>query len=240
MRKSILSKTPFLAVILFLGTLTACKTQQNTLSRHEKKAGWQLLFNGTNLAGWHSYLKDGPGSAWRVEDGAIMVDNGKGRTGGDLLTDGEYENFDLQADWKISKAGNSGILFDVHEAPQYPETYFTGPEMQVLDNVKASDNKKADHLAGSLYDLIACDPTTVHPAGQWNHVEIMLDHGHLTFWMNGKKVVETQMWNRKWDRLVAGSKFKKWKDFATFHKGHIALQDHGHDVWYRNIRIRTL
>jgi hypothetical protein len=239
MRRSILTGAAVLAATLFLG-LTACKTQQNTLTRREKKAGWQLLFNGHNLDGWHSYLKDAPGTAWKVDDGAIRLDEGKGRTGGDLVTDSEYENFDLQLDWKISKAGNSGIIFLVHESPEYPETYFTGPEMQVLDNVKASDNKKADHLAGSLYDLIACDPSTVHPAGQWNHAEIMLDHGHLVLRMNGKKVVETQMWNRKWNRLVRGSKFRKWKDFATYHKGHIALQDHGHDVWYRNIRIRAL
>ncbi|HEX5553618.1 MAG TPA: DUF1080 domain-containing protein [Chitinophagaceae bacterium] len=241
MNQSMFSKAGLLACILFLGALSACKTQQlNTLSHREKRSGWQLLFNGKNLDGWHGYLMDKPGTMWKVRDSAIMLDHTDGGTGGDLVTNGEYENFDLQLDWKISVTGNSGIIFDVHEDPKYRETYLTGPEMQVLDNVKASDNKKKDHLAGSLYDLIPCDPSTVHPTGQWNHVRVLLDKGHLTFWMNGKKVVETQMWDAAWDKLVAGSKFHRWKEFATYHKGHIALQNHGHDVWYRNIRIRAL
>jgi hypothetical protein len=236
-----LFKTGLLAGSLFFGALTACKTQQlNAVSSKEKRAGWQLLFNGDNLDGWHSYLKDQPGTAWRVQDHAIVLDHAGGGTGGDLVTNGEYENFELELDWKISKAGNSGIIFDVHEDPKYGATYYTGPEMQVLDNVNASDNKKANHFAGSLYDLIACDPSTVHPAGTWNHVKIYLDNGHLIFWMNGKKVVETQMWTEAWNKMIAASKFRQWKDFTTYHKGHIALQDHGHEVWYRNIKLRIL
>lgn len=175
-----------------------------------------------------------------MEDGAIALDHSPGSEGGDLVTNNEFENYELSLEWKISPEGNSGIIFDVHESPKYRATYYTGPEMQVLDNEKASDNKRPDHLAGSLYDLIGCDPSTVHPAGEWNKVRIRVDHGHLTFWMNGKKVVETQMWTPEWNKMVANSKFKRWKSFATFHKGHIALQDHGHPVWYRNIMIRKL
>lgn len=240
MKQTWLGKTGFIAGILLLGAFTACKTQQlNTVTRSEKKAGWQLLFNGNSLEGWHTYLKDSPDKKWTVLDHTIMLDPAAGG-GGDLVTNGEYENFELQLDWKISEGGNSGIIFLVHEDPKYRATYLTGPEMQVLDNVKADDNKKPDHLAGSLYDLIACDSSAVHPVGDWNHVEIRLDHGHLTFWMNGKKVVETQMWDNAWKQLVADSKFAPWKEFASFHKGHIALQDHGHQVWYRNIMIRNL
>ncbi len=234
-----MGKGGLLATALMLGTLTACKTQQvNTLSRSEKKQGWQLLFNGRNLDGWHSYHQKGVGQGWRVEDGAIRLEAEKG--GADLVTDQEFENYELSLQWKISEEGNSGIIFNVHEDPNYPNTYMSGPEMQVLDNVKASDNKKDNHLAGSLYDLIAADPSTVHPAGEWNTVKIRMDHGHLTFWMNGHKVVETQMWDDAWKKLVAGSKFRRWKTFAAFHQGHIALQYHGHDVWYRDIMIRTL
>lgn len=240
MNQTRLGKAGLLAGILLLGAFTACKTQQlNTVSRSEKKAGWQLLFNGNNLDGWHTYLKDSPGKTWKVDDHTIALNPGAGG-GGDLVSDGEFENFELQMDWKISEAGNSGIIFLVHEDPQYQASYLTGPEMQVLDNVKASDNKKPNHLAGSLYDLIGCDPTAVHPAGEWNHIKIRLDNGHLTFWMNGKKVVETQMWTDAWNKMVAGSKFSRWKEFASYHKGHIALQDHGHHVWYRNIMVRAL
>lgn len=219
-----------------LAALGACKSQQKASGSGK----WTSLFDGKDLQGWHSYLKDKPGTAWKVSDGAITLDHSAGGSGGDLVTDGEYGNFELELDWKISVAGNSGIIFDIHEDPKYNQTYLTGPEMQVLDNVKADDNKKQNHLAGSLYDLLPCDPSAVHPAGSWNHVKMRLDQGHLTFWMNGKKVVETQMWNDQWKQLVAHSKFRQWPEFATYKTGHIALQDHGHTVSYRNIRIRQL
>jgi len=239
MNKKLLNKISVLAGVLLVATMVSCKSQQATESAGGK-GKWTSLFNGKNLDGWHSYLKQTPGTAWKVADGAIMLDHSAGGTGGDLVTNGEYENFELELDWKISEAGNSGIIFDVHEDPRYSETYLTGPEMQVLDNVKASDNKKKNHLAGSLYDLLPCDPSTVHPAGEWNHVKMQLNKGHLIFWMNGKKVVETQMWDSAWKQLIAGSKFHQWPEFTTYKKGHLALQDHGHTVWYRNIKIRQL
>lgn len=210
------------------------------LSRAQRKQGWTLLFNGKDLQGWHIYLKPQAKPGWTVVDGAIQTDVNNGGVRGDLVTDGEYQNYELMLQWKITKGGNSGIIFNVEEDPKYPATYITGPEMQVLDNVDASDNKKASHLAGSLYDLIPADPKAVHPAGQWNTVRIRVDKGHLTFWMNGSKVVDTQMWNKKWKDMVAHSKFSHWPEFATYKKGHIALQYHGGEVLYRNIRIREL
>jgi len=230
-----------LGVMLLAGWGAAVSAQSlNTLSRKEKRQGWKLLFDGKDLQGWHSYLKQEPAPSWTVEDGAIKLDHSQHQGGGDLVTNAEYENYELSLQWKISPEGNSGIIFNVHEDPKYGATYLTGPEMQVLDNEKASDNKKDNHLAGSLYDLIAADPAAVHPAGEWNTVQIRMDKGHLTFRMNGKKVVETQIGSPEWKDLVAHSKFRRWEDFATFKKGHIALQDHGHTVWYRDIMIRPL
>lgn len=214
--------------------------QLNTLTAQQKKAGWKLLFDGTDMKGWHNYLGHSVDSAWEVKNGIMVLDHAQGGSGGDIVTDGEYEDFELQVDWNISVGGNSGIMYDVREDPKYEATYLSGPEMQILDNVKADDNKEKSHLAGSLYDLIGADPKSVHPAGQWNHAVIRLDHGHLTLWMNGEKVVETTMWDANWDKLVAGSKFKQWKEFASFKKGHIALQDHGDPVQFRNIRILEL
>lgn len=219
-----------------------CSKQEpkhNQLTSKDKNQGYTLLFNGTNLNGWHSYLKDRPGSAWSVENGAITLNPDSG-IGGDLTTDGVYKNFILKLEWKISKGGNSGIIFDVHESPQYKDTYVTGPEMQVLDNKSYVDNVKPSQLAGSLYDLVAAPQSAAKPAGKWNKVKIKLLHGHLKFWLNGKKVVDTQMWDDHWNEMVNQSKFKDMEGFAAYKKGHIALQDHGGRVWYRNIEIKKL
>lgn len=242
MQHSISKKAGWLTAALAFALLTSGTAQQNPniLTKREQKEGWQLLFNGKNLDGWHTYHKQSADPCWSVNEGNIELNHSKGTGGGDLVTEGEYQNFELELDWKISKGGNSGVIFLVNEAPQYNATYITGPEMQVLDNVNAEDNKKANHLAGSLYDLLPCNPSTVHPYGEWNHIKIRLDKGRLTFRMNGKKVVETTMWDATWKEMVANSKFKRWPEFATFYKGHIALQDHGDTVWFRNIRIRKL
>jgi hypothetical protein len=238
----IIKKLATVAMACLIGGIVACSKQDpkpNKLTAKEKKQGYTLLFNGQNLNGWHSYLKKQPGSAWSVKKDAIMLNPGDG-SGGDLTTDKEYQNFVLKLDWKISKGGNSGIIFDIHESPKYLKTYVTGLEMQVLDNKNAEDNKKQSHLAGSLYDLIAAPRSAAKSAGKWNKVKIKKLDGHLQFWLNGKKVVDTQMWNDHWKKLVKHSKFKNWKGFAKYKKGHIALQDHGHTVWYRNIRIKKL
>lgn len=212
----------------------------NSLTKKEKKEGWFLLFDGKTLDGWHIYLRPTAKPGWSVSDGAIMTDFHNGGVRQDLVTNDEYENYELSLEWKIEVGGNSGIIFNVKEDSAYKATYLTGPEMQVLDNIKASDNQKDNHLAGSLYDLIAADPKPVHPAGEWNAIRIKMLNGHLTFWMNGEKVVDTQLWNAQWKALVAGSKFRNMPAFGSFRQGHIALQYHGGEVWFRNIKIHRL
>jgi hypothetical protein len=217
----------------------------NTLSEEEKAEGWELLFDGISKKGWHSYLNRSDGSAWKVENGAFFFDpghkvDGKPAGRGDLVTDEEYENFHLKLEWKISKGGNSGIIFYVKEDPKYQATYVTGPEMQVLDNDAHADAKIHKHRAGDLYDLIAAEPETVKPVGEWNKVEIISKNGNLEFHLNGVKVVSTTMWDENWKQMIANSKFKGWADFGVFKKGRIALQDHGDPVWYRNIKIKKL
>lgn len=196
------------------------------------------LFDGKTTTGWHTYLKTGAG-AWKVVDGALQLDP-KAEQQGDLVTDAEYENYELTLEWNITKEGNSGIIFGVHEDPKFSETYVTGVEMQVLDNKDASDNKKANHLAGSLYDMKAPSKDVAKPAGEWNKVKLRKKDGHLTFWLNGTKIVETQIGSDEWKQLIANSKFKTWTDFAAYPKGHIALQDHGHVVSFRDISIKQL
>jgi hypothetical protein len=201
------------------------------------KAQTVSLFDGKSTNGWHSYLKSGPG-AWKVVDGVLQLDPAAPGQG-DLITDSEYENFDLKLEWNIAEGGNSGIIFGVHEDPSFDATYLTGIEMQILDDAKAEDNKLATHRAAALYDMKA-PSTPAKPAGEWNKVEIKKLNGHLTFWLNGKKVIETQIGSPEWQDMLNKSKFKTWKGFAAYPKGHIALQDHGAVVSFKNITIKEL
>ena len=220
----------------------ASATADNTLTDQEKNDGWKLLFDGKSTSGWHPYNHKGDLSEWKVADGILYLDTpaAGGTKGVDPVTDDEFENFHLKVDWKISKTGNSGIIFSVKEDKKYGSDYFTGPEMQVLDNKDADDAKNPKHHAGDLYDLIAASPEVAKPAGEWNSAEVYKNKDSLVLTLNGTDVVKTKLWDANWKKLVAGSKFKQWPDFGTFKKGHIALQDHGHTVWYKNIKIKTL
>ncbi len=241
------SITFFLTTVLFfLCSSLKINTVNNSLSPAEKDSGWQVLFNGKTTTGWHNYGKQNVGNEWKVENGVLHLDaSAKDKEGGDLTTDQEYGNFDLKLDWKISEKGNSGIIFYVDEDPaKYPESYETGIEMQILDNgtptrLGQPDGKLYTHRAGDLYDLLASKEVE-KPLGQWNQVEIKSVNGKLDFYMNGVHTLSTHLWDDNWQKMVAISKFKKMPDFGTFKKGKIALQDHGDDVWFRNIRIKRL
>lgn len=217
------------------------------LTDQEKADGWQLLYDGTGK-GWHKYRTGAPvDSAW-VTDSTLHLDAAKvksydGKGGGDIVTNDEFENFDLKLQVKIDTGGNSGVMFHVHEgtdSAKYYYSFFTGPEMQVLDNAKHPDAKIKKHRAGDLYDLISCSKEVAKPALEWNDYEIKIDSSKLNLYVNGTNVVSTTLGDDKWKKLVAGSKFKQWPEFGTFKKGRITLQDHGHNVWFRNIKIKKL
>ncbi|MFA6945940.1 MAG: DUF1080 domain-containing protein [Pedobacter sp.] len=236
----------FSLIILTAMLLSGCgssKSSMNSSSTTGSK-GWQKLFDGKTTSGWHSYGKSEAGTAWKVVDGAIYLDakskqNGQG--GGDLTTNESFGNFHLRMEWKISKNGNSGIIFYVNEdLTKYKSSYNTGPEMQVLDNDGHADGKIHKHRAGDLYDLIASSSEPVKPVGQWNKVEIISNNGKLDFFMNGKNIVSTTMWDEQWKNMVAGSKFKTMPGFSIYKSGKISIQDHGDEVWYRNIEIKKL
>lgn len=210
----------------------------NTLSAQEKKDGWKLLFDGKTTTGWHAFNKTAVGASWKVDDGALCLDTTK--AGGNLVTKKPYSNFDFKYEWKISKNGNSGVMFYVQEGAKYDEPYVTGPEMQVLDNDGHPDGKITKHRAGDLYDLIKCSKETVKPTGEWNQAEIICNNGKLSFLLNGENVVSTTMWDDNWKQMVAASKFKDMPDFAKFKTGKIALQDHGNAVCFRNLKIKEL
>ena len=210
-----------------------------TTHMEAKDAGWVSLFDGKTTKGWHTYGKTSADPQWEVTNGALHLDKAKGG-GGDLLTDKEYGNFDLRLEWKIATAGNSGVMFYVQEGRQYQYPWQTGIESQVLDNVAGDDAKYDRHRAGDLYELSAGKPEAVRPANEWNRLEIVSDHGRLVEKLNGTVVLETTLWDEHWKRLIAGSKFRDMPGFGMFRSGKIALQDHGADVWFRNIMIREL
>lgn len=214
----------------------------STAQTTKAKNGFTPLFDGKTTTGWHSYGKTFVGKGWKAEDGVLHFDpKAKNDGDGDLVTDKEYGNFHLKIEWKVAPKANSGIIFYVNEdVSKYNQTYSTGPEMQVLDNDGHPDGKIIKHRAGDLYDLVKSASEPVKPVGQWNQAEIISNKGKLTFILNGVQVVNTTMWDDHWKTLVAGSKFADWAGFGSYKTGKIALQDHGDEVWYRNIMIKEL
>jgi hypothetical protein len=203
------------------------------------------LFDGSTLNGWAKYGGGEVGKAWKVQDGSIYLDatnkaDWQTGDGGDIVTTEEFDNFHLKYEWKIAPNGNSGLIFFVHEAPEYNYPWQTGLEMQVLDNDGHPDAKITTHRAGDLYDLIESSEETVKPFGEWNLAEIIADNGKLELHLNGVMVVSTTMWTPEWEALVAKSKFKDMAGFSKYKKGKISLQDHGDEVWFRNIEIKKL
>ena len=249
----------FISIISLFAVVVTCSSKQqkessdeseiavvhNTLTEQEIEQGWKLLFDGESTNGWKGYRKDKPGTAWKVEDGTLHLDvsqkEGKAIIGGgDIITMDEYENYELSLDWKIQPCGNSGVIFNVVEDEQFSHTYDTGPEMQVLDNECHPDAKIIKHRAGDLYDMISCSQETVKPGGEWNQARLISDHGNVTFWLNGVQTVSFVMHTPEWELMVAGSKFKDMPHFGKSKKGHIALQEHENEVWYRNIKIKVI
>jgi hypothetical protein len=215
---------------------------------HAQKGKWISLFDGKTTKGWHSYGKEVAGAAWKVEDGAITLDPSQKndwqvRDGGDLVSADSFDDFHLQLEWKIAKNGNSGIIFFIQDdAVKYKNTWYTGPEMQVLDNDGHGDGKIFKHRAGNLYDLVAGKEGVVKAVGEWNKVDIIAEKGKLTFKLNDTEVLSTTYGDDNWKELIKNSKFSKGEspDFGKVFSGHIGLQDHGDRVYYRNIRIQRL
>ena len=221
----------------------------NTLTTAEKEAGWQLLFNGQTAEGWRGVNKTEFPKGWQIVDGTLMCKgSGEGEAGaeegGDILYDKKFKNFQLKLDWKISEGGNSGIFYLGEEVEGWP-IYKTAPEMQILDNERHIDSnlgKDGNRKAGSLYDLIPAKPQNSKPAGEWNSVEIICYQGTVVHKQNGETVLEYHLWTDDWNKLVADSKFpglnENWANVPK--EGYIALQDHGNDVWFKNIKIKEL
>jgi hypothetical protein len=227
-----------------LALLAACTGGSEAQVTTEDTSGvWVELFNGHDLDGWTSYNTDKLASGWIVEDGAIVLDvddDTKEVTAGDLITEKQYENFELELEWKISAGGNSGIFYGVREIPGQEVAYETGIEMQILDNERHQDGKNPETSTGSCYALYPPTEDVTRPVGVYNQVRLIVDDGHVEHWLNGEKIVEYIIGSDDWNERIANSKFADWEHFAKYREGHIGLQDHTDRVWFRNIRIREL
>jgi hypothetical protein len=229
-----------ISVFMLANTNTATHT---IMPRHStlQKNGWVSLFDGKTTKGWTTYGKDTLGGSWKIEDGTLHLDAADKSGRGDIIHDMELENFHLKLDWKIAKNGNSGIIFWAQNDPaKYKYVWYTGPEMQVLDNDGHPDAKIDKHRSGNLYDLVASKEGVTKPVGEWNTAEIISNKGKLEFKLNGVSILTTTYGDEQWNQMIANSKFKSMPAFGKNFKGHIALQDHGDHVWYRNIMVKKL
>jgi hypothetical protein len=217
----------------------------NVLTPAERAAGWQVLFDGKGLTGWHGYNKQAT-AAWTVEDCALKTTGTEGNYGSDkradLVTDGEFTNFELTLDWKATKGGNSGVIYGVVEDPKYDAPWKTGPEYQLVDDVGFPHKLSASQKAGANYGMHPPDDSqkTLKPVGEWNTTRILVNGAHVEHWLNGKKILEFERWTPEWSTLRDSGKWKEAPDYGRAKTGRIALQDHGSVFWFRNIRIRPL
>ena len=206
----------------------------NRLTPEEEAAGWKLLFDGT-LDGWRGYRRDAVPGGWEARDGALVFTPGQGS--GTLITIEQYADFELALEWKVGEGGNSGIFFRATEEEVAP--YWTGPEMQVLDNDGHPDGRRPETSSGSNYALHPPTEDVTRPVGEWNEVRIIVRGPEVEHWMNGVRIVAYELWTDEWRAMVQATKFGEWPGYGMAAAGHIGLQDHGDPVWYRNIRIRT-
>ena len=234
-------RTSFLALTLLSLTAAAPAAQTpvadpppNTLSAAERAAGWRLLFDGRTTAGWRGYKKTSMPSGWRVIGGTLARVGG----GGDIVTTQQFRNFELTLEWNISQGGNSGIFYRASEDTD--GIYWTAPEMQVLDDARHQDGKSRLTAAGANYGLHPAPAGIVKPAGQWNHVRLIVNGRHVEHWLNGVRMLQYELWSPDWEMRVHGSKFAPHPKYGRNPQGLIGLQDHGDRVAYRSIKIRVL
>jgi hypothetical protein len=224
------------ALLFFVGTLQAAEPA-NQLSQKKKTAGWKLLFDGTSTNGWHSYKKHTfPAKGWEIKDGWLHC---LGQKGGDLLSEAEFEQFDLEWDWKLAPVGNSGVKYFVLET----RPSVIGHEYQMIDDEHEPDAARADgkHLTATFYDVLkTAVKTPLKPCGEINHSRILVKGNHVEHWLNGVKVLEYECGSDEVKKAVAESKFKNVPGFGERVKAHILLQDHNCQVWFQNIKIRDL
>lgn len=219
-----------IAWTLIAATLPACAMNSQT-----DDSEWISLLDG-EAGAWRGYLKSDLPAGWQVVGGALT----RVADAGDIITRDTFENFELMLEYKVQKAGNSGIFFGVKEDPALAYAYLSGSEFQVLDNAGHADGRNPLTSAGSNFALYAPIRDVTRPVGEWNEVRLIVNKGHVEHWMNGHRLVEYDLGSADWNHRVAMSKFRDMPEYGKTRRGHIALQDHGDRVAFQRIRIRRL
>lgn len=225
----------------------------NTLTEAEKDAGWTMLFDGKSLDQWRGFRSETVPPGWEVKDGVLVFLAEHREEGyGDLTTREEFADFELSLEWKIAPCGNSGVMFRVSEDSD--QEWHSGPEAQIVDGTEGcwsdyqapegerapGSDLKATQMSGANYDLHPPGEAKAKPVGEWNHMRLLVDGPHVEHWLNGVKAVEYELWSDEWNEMVANSKFVDYPQYGMNKSGHIVLQDHGQNVWFRNIKVRRL
>ena len=228
-----------LMVVIASLAFTASKTQKSATS---KKGSWISLFDGTSLKGWHGYNKTGVVKNWEIEDGALVcLGAAKDASGGDIVTDKKFANFELKWEWKVNKGSNSGVMYHVVEGSKWHSPYETGPEYQIIDDIGFPEKLEEWQQAGADYAMHTANKLkTLKPVGEWNTSSIIFNKGHVEHWLNGKKIVAFEAWSADWNKKRSTGKWKDYPDYGKAKSGQIALQDHGDKAFYRHIMIREL
>ncbi|MGV8879419.1 MAG: 3-keto-disaccharide hydrolase [Sphingobacteriaceae bacterium] len=237
-------------ILLMALALASCGNSQTkvtnnadtTTSTENKPGEWIALFDGKTLDGWHGFNKTGSIPNWTIEDSALVcLGAAKDASGGDIVTNKKFENFELTWDWKVDKGSNSGVMYHVIEDAKYHAPYETGPEYQIIDDIGFPEKLENWQKAGADYAMnLPNDKKKLKPVGEWNTSKIIYDKGHVEHWLNGEKIVEFQAGTDEWNKEKAEGKWKDYPDYGTAKSGPIALQDHGNKAYFKNIMIREL
>lgn len=221
-------------------TASVTTERHNTLTQNQQAEGWKVLFDGKTMDGWHTF-QNKENDSWEVIDGTLhckpFKEDAENKRA-DLVTTGQYDNFEFSFDWKISPQGNSGVMFHVSE--EQSEPYATGPEYQLLDDEGYPGDVKDVQLTGANYDMQAPSYKKLNPAGEWNSSKIVVNENKVEHWLNGDKVLTYEIGSAAWEKLKKESKWKDFPAYGTTTTGYLDLQDHGNEVWFRNLYIKTL
>jgi len=240
MRHRVLVPAALIAALALSGARSAAAQSSasdtpNTLTRAERAAGWQLLFDGKTMSQWRGYKSDSVPDGWKVEDGTLT----KSGSTGDIITRNKFANFELDIDWKIAPGGNAGIFYRGTE--EYDHIYWSAPEYQLLDDARAPDGRSRLTSAGAAYALYPSPAGILKPAGEWNSTRIIVKGAHVEHWLNGKKLLEYTLWSPDWKAKVKASKFAAYPNYGLAKSGYIGIQgDHDGTLTLRNIKVREL